>query len=317
VQNEHGEGPLNTRRVLIVAATALLASASSASAAVPHVVQPGESLWSIAQANGLSPASLAAINGLSAGAQLRAGSVIQVASGGGVGAASASGGDGDGDSDDVGSGGGGTSAAAASPGAYTVRLGDTLSGIAARSGLSASQLAANNGLSVSAPLLAGTTLRLGGGAPPVRAASAVSTAAPAVQSSGPVPTPVRVTGPQIGSIAAQNGVPPTLARAIAWQESGFNNGAVSSANARGVMQIIPSTWSWIQHNLVAAPLSAASAYDNVKGGVLLLGRLLQDTGGNQPLAIAGYYQGLGSVRRIGMLPETRRYVANVLSLEGH
>jgi hypothetical protein len=34
----------------------------------------------------------------------------------------------------------------------------------------------------------------------------------------------------------------------------------------------------------------------------------------QPIAAAGYYQGLGSVRKIGMLPETQRYVANVMAL---
>ena len=34
------------------------------------------------------------------------------------------------------------------------------------------------------------------------------------------------------------------------------------------------------------------------------------------MAAAGYYQGLASVQRIGMLPETRRYVANVLALRG-
>ena len=32
-------------------------------------------------------------------------------------------------------------------------------------------------------------------------------------------------------------------------------------------------------------------------------------------AIASYYQGWGSVRRIGMLPETRQYVNNVLALK--
>ena len=36
--------------------------------------------------------------------------------------------------------------------------------------------------------------------------------------------------------------------------------------------------------------------------------------GDPALAAAGYYQGLSSVRRIGMLPETRRYVDNVLAL---
>jgi len=32
------------------------------------------------------------------------------------------------------------------------------------------------------------------------------------------------------------------------------------------------------------------------------------------LAAAGYYPGLSSVRSVGMLPETRRYVADVLAL---
>ena len=34
------------------------------------------------------------------------------------------------------------------------------------------------------------------------------------------------------------------------------------------------------------------------------------------IAAAGYYQGLASVRKIGMLPETERYVANVMALRG-
>jgi len=36
--------------------------------------------------------------------------------------------------------------------------------------------------------------------------------------------------------------------------------------------------------------------------------------GDPATAIAGYYQGLSSVRRIGVLPETQRYVSSVLSL---
>ena len=54
---------------------------------------------------------------------------------------------------------------------------------------------------------------------------------------------------QIGQVAAAHGVPASLAEAIAWQESGFNNNLVSDANARGVMQILPGTWSWINSNL--------------------------------------------------------------------
>jgi N-acetylmuramoyl-L-alanine amidase len=90
---------------------------------------------------------------------------------------------------------------------------------------------------------------------------------------------------------------------------------VSSAGARGVMQIIPGTWTWIQSNLAnGTQLNPASAQDNVRAGSLLLGRLLRDTGGDERMALAGYYQGLGSVRRIGVLPETERYIANVLAL---
>jgi soluble lytic murein transglycosylase-like protein len=132
----------------------------------------------------------------------------------------------------------------------------------------------------------------------------------------PEPTPSRVSAADIASVASRNGVPASLASAIAWQESGFNNAMVSSANARGVMQVMPGTWDYVQANLAARRLDPSSAADNVGAGVLYLGQLLRQTGGDPALAAAGYYQGLASVRRIGMLPETRRYVDNVLALRG-
>jgi soluble lytic murein transglycosylase-like protein len=49
-------------------------------------------------------------------------------------------------------------------------------------------------------------------------------------------------------------------------------------------------------------------------GVMYLGQLLRDTGGDEAAATAAYHQGLSSLRRIGLLPETRRYVANVMAL---
>ena len=59
---------------------ALLASAAPASAAVPHTVQPGETLWSIAAANNLTTRTVAAFNGLSEDAQVVLGSTIMVPS---------------------------------------------------------------------------------------------------------------------------------------------------------------------------------------------------------------------------------------------
>lgn len=67
----------------ITAAAATLAAAglgmaSAAQAAVPHVVQPGETLWGIAVANNLTTRTVAVFNGLPEDAHLIAGQTIQV-----------------------------------------------------------------------------------------------------------------------------------------------------------------------------------------------------------------------------------------------
>jgi soluble lytic murein transglycosylase-like protein len=170
-----------------------------------------------------------------------------------------------------------------------------------------------NGLNPTAFLISGTVIKLPTGAPtPVNAAQPAPAAV--VPAASPNPTSGTVTSGDIAAVATRNGVPASLSAAIAWQESGFNNAMVSSANARGVMQVMPGTWSWVQSNLAKRQLDPNLAIDNVGAGVLYLGHLLAETGGDQELAAAGYYQGLDSVRRIGMLPETRQYVNNVMAL---
>jgi LysM repeat protein len=132
----------------------------------------------------------------------------------------------------------------------------------------------------------------------------------------PQPTPQLVSSGDIAAIAAQNGVPASLAEAIAWQESGWNNDEVSGIGAVGVMQIVPSTWTWIDQYLTpSAPLGTTSAAENVRAGVLLLHELLTVTGDSYAMAIAGYYQGLASVKAHGMYPDTRQYVNDVLALQ--
>jgi soluble lytic murein transglycosylase-like protein len=170
-----------------------------------------------------------------------------------------------------------------------------------------------NGLDPDGFLLAGTVVKLPTGASAPANASEPAPA-PVVPQASPDPTPVRLNAGQVTSIAAQHGAPASLAAAIGWQESGFNNSMVSSANARGVMQVMPGTWDYVQQNLTSRQLNPDSAEDNVRAGAMYLARLLRDTGGDERLATAGYYQGLASVRRIGLLPETERYVANVMAL---
>jgi N-acetylmuramoyl-L-alanine amidase len=131
---------------------------------------------------------------------------------------------------------------------------------------------------------------------------------------GVQPTNETVSASDVGRIAAGNGVSPSLAEAIADQESGFNNGAVSPTGATGVMQIEPGTWRYIHNQLGGAGLAPDSAQDNVRAGVMLLHSLLAQTGGDPTLAAAGYYQGLQSVREHGLYPDTRRYVRAVTAL---
>jgi N-acetylmuramoyl-L-alanine amidase len=283
-----------------------LALCAPANAAVIHTVQPGETLWSIATANNFTTRALAAANGLSEDSQVVLGSQIKIPSVSEAAAALSSG------TPLSSSGSTSTSSGAPPAGAYTVRPGDTLSSIAGRSGVPMIAVANMNGVDPARPLLIGTVLKLPTGAQLTSSAPAPSNTV--VPNAPPYPTPERVSSSTISEIAAAHGVPASLASAIGWQESGFNNDLVSSANARGVMQILPGTWSWINSNLAVSPLDASSAADNVHAGVLYLGQLLRDTGYNVPETIASYYQGLDSVRREGMLPATREYVNSVMAL---
>ncbi len=116
----------------------------------------------------------------------------------------------------------------------------------------------------------------------------------------------------IRSTARSHGVDPALALAIAQQESGFNQRAVSPANAIGTMQVIPSTGDWIG-GMVGRKLNLLDARDNITAGVRFI-KWLTDHADSTEEAIGGYYQGLGSVQKYGLASDTRSYVSNVKSL---
>jgi N-acetylmuramoyl-L-alanine amidase len=364
----------NMHRVFGLALVTALVFASPASAGVPHVVQPGESLWTIAAANNFTTRALAAANGLSENSNVVLGSTIQIPSVSEASAALANAG-----TTAPQTAGSGLSTTASAPGgSYAVQPGDTLSGIAASHGVSLSALAAANGVGPDSFAIAGTTLKIPSasaapssssstsGPPPlggytVRAgdslsaiaaqagvsvqqlawmngldpgkyllsgtviklptgAQAPSNPAPApaqtvIPAAAPNPTNERVDSSQIAQVAAAHGVPASLASAIAWQESGFNNAMVSGANARGVMQIMPGTWDWVNKTLANGnPLNPNSAIENVRGGVLYLRQLLNDFNGDSNLAAAAYYQGEGAVKSRGLYPETQEYVNSVNAL---
>ncbi len=181
---------------------------------------------------------------------------------------------------------------------YVVKPGDSLTAIASRFSTTVSKLAQLNKLDPARPLLIGTKLRFLAAAAAPSALSATN--AVSVRES-------------LDNWAAHYGIDPKLARALAWMESGYNNSVVSSVGAQGVMQLLPATWSYVETVLIGHPVDHG-VDGNVEVGMALLRHLLDAFGGDEKLALAGWYQGESSVKAHGPLKVTDTFVADVLAL---
>ena len=58
-----------------------------------------------------------------------------------------------------------------------------------------------------------------------------------------------------------------------------------------------------------------TADGNVRVGIAYLSHLLREFRGDERLALGAYYQGPASVRRRGLLRESKAFVADVLALK--
>lgn len=206
---------------------------------------------------------------------------------------------------------------------YTVRSGDTLGGIAARYRTTVAGIAKTSRISTRSVLRVGQRLRL----PATTSTHAVSDTFGGVKYPGAVVAAARhnhtllarravPSRSQVRAMvvrtARRHGVDPRLALAVSFQESGWNQRAVSPANAVGVMQVIPAGGQWAS-SLVGRRLDLLDAQDNITAGVVMLRALGRATSSTQT-AVAGYYQGLASVQQRGMYSDTKRYVANIMRL---
>ena len=105
-------------------------------------------------------------------------------------------------------------------------------------------------------------------------------------------------------------IPEELVRAVIRVESDFDPRAVSPANARGLMQLVPET---------AERMMVTDSFDprqNIFGGVRYLRVLANLFNGDIQLTIAAYNAGEGAVMRYGGIPpyqETQDYVVKVLA----
>lgn len=99
----------------------------------------------------------------------------------------------------------------------------------------------------------------------------------------------------VAKYSAEYGVEEELAYAVIRAESNFRADAVSSAGARGLMQIMPSTAQFIV-KCIGEDLQIDSPEDNIRMGIWYIS-YLQKQFGSQTEIIAAYNAGEGTVRR--------------------
>ncbi len=268
--------PRAARRAALgtVAALMALAAVSTAGASGSVRVADGDTLSGLALRHGTTVAALRLANGLS-GDLIVAGQRLRLPGGGSA----------------------ATGPAAAGAREHVVRPGETVSAVAARYGSSVRAVLSANGLSASSLLQPGQRLA-------VPAAAAAS--APAV--GGERAEARRL----VAETARRYGVDPSLALAVAHQESGFQQDVVSGVGAVGVMQVLPRTGRALSAE-AGRELDLQDTADNVTAGVLLLRQLARSEGSDRAV-LAGYYQGLGSLARQGVLPQTEQYLRSIDAL---
>ncbi|WP_104117488.1 lytic transglycosylase domain-containing protein [Arthrobacter sp. B1805] len=285
-------------------------------AGASYTVKPGDTLSAIAARNGVSLQAVLASNNLSMtsiirpGQKLTLGATVSTQSTPPATAAPA--------------------APAPAPGSYSVKAGDTLGAIASRHGVSLGDLLAANNMSRTTVIYPGQKLALpGAGSAPAPAAVPAPTdlvpstflgysypdkvvadanANKALLNSLPAPSQAEMKQ-IVADTARSMGVDPSLAMAFAFQESSFNQRAVSPANAIGTMQVIPSSGQWAG-DLVGRKLNLMDPYDNATAGVAIIRSLIR-TSPSLDVAIASYYQGQYSVQNRGMFEDTKQYVAAI------
>ena len=277
-----------SRFITLVVVAALMLSGSAG-----YTVKAGDTLWDIAARLGVSASALAARNGISNPNYIRPGQTLSVPS---RRSATSS-----------------TSASTATAKIHVVAPGETLMGISIKYGVLMKRIAAANGFSDLQWVYAGQRLRIPAGQDVATGSSTAPSAAPA-----PAAASVSSSSADVERLleqtASRYGFSASFIKAIAYQESGWNQSARSSVGAVGVMQVMPDTGTFISTYLVGRPLDITQTEDNITAGVAYVAYLWRLTGGDTRKTLAGYYQGLASVADNGMYPSTHSYIANILAL---
>lgn len=294
VRTRRGLGRVGSWAVggMAVGGMALAATLLAPGVAAAYEVADGDTLSGIAARTGVSASTLAEANRIADQDRIIAGTELVIPGESGGGSASTS---------------------------HGVRDGETLSGIASRYGVSASDLAAANGISDPDLIVSGVALALQGSGQAAPAPSSQTASAPQ-SDSAPRSTGRDTVRQLISTTAADYGWRPSVPLGLAMQESGWNNTVVSSAGAVGLFQVLPVTGEWVSTYLVDRDLDLDDPADNVAAGMAYLDYLYNRFDGNVEHAVAAYFEGPGRTEAAGgpSTPGAQRYVDNVLALaEGY
>jgi soluble lytic murein transglycosylase-like protein len=148
--------------------------------------------------------------------------------------------------------------------------------------------------------------------PTIYSSDGVRPLTPQVRLAAPMrATPAEIAR-EIQAASLRHSISAPLVEAVAWQESRFNQAAVSPKGAMGVMQLMPATARQLG-------VDARDVASNIEGGALYLSQMLRRFEGDVPRALAAYNAGPEAVQRYGGIPpyaETQAYVRAILGRLG-
>ena len=119
----------------------------------------------------------------------------------------------------------------------------------------------------------------------------------------------------LDAAARRHGVNPGLVMGVGWWESGWNQSALSSTGAVGIMQVEPYTAASAGPRLLHARVDIHQAAANIELGAAILKENLDRYQGNLVKALVAYYAGPSAVTDWAHLdPDAQRYVVGVYNL---
>ncbi len=276
----------------------------SAPAPLVHVVRAGDTLWAIAIRYGTTVAAIAAANQLANPSLIRVGQALAIPQAAPSPPAPAP-----------------ASAPTLAPTppasvTHVVQRGETLWAISARYGVSIEAIVSANGLASASFIRTGQQLVIPSSAGSATAPSTAPTSTTGMSPDMAAKVAARGAARDLLLAAAgEFGVPVPFVLAVAWHESGWQPGAVSSAGALGLMQLMPSTADWVAGSMLHEAPAISDPRWNARAGVRLLAYYLVRYQGDKTKVLAAYLQGMTSVDQIGVLVTSQPYINSILALE--